>query len=171
MDIHNIDEYLDLQDQSQLNLLSTEELTVPEGETEWHSAPVVNSGLGDMLIDNPYLYNGPSTNTTSDTTTEWDLLQNGLDLQQGMNNYNSGDMNHFITPGSLFKQPTAVQVETPMEEEEKRVTRSRAAASGTEPKRVVTPKKKKTKAKKLYCICQQPYNGKPMVQCDYCQEW
>ncbi|KAI9286788.1 hypothetical protein BC943DRAFT_319952 [Umbelopsis sp. AD052] len=33
------------------------------------------------------------------------------------------------------------------------------------------PKRKTQKSKKLYCICQQPYDGSPMVQCDSCQEW
>jgi hypothetical protein len=33
------------------------------------------------------------------------------------------------------------------------------------------PKRKAQKSKKLYCICQQPYDGSPMVQCDGCQEW
>lgn len=32
-------------------------------------------------------------------------------------------------------------------------------------------KRKGQKTKKLYCICQQPYDGNPMVQCDNCQEW
>lgn len=55
-------------------------------------------------------------------------------------------------------------------QEEKRVTRSRTAATTTAVKE--EPKKKRnTRAKKVYCICQQPYNGKPMVQCDRCEEW
>ncbi|KAH8556164.1 hypothetical protein BGW37DRAFT_471337 [Umbelopsis sp. PMI_123] len=35
----------------------------------------------------------------------------------------------------------------------------------------VEPKRKTQRSKKLYCICQQPYDGSPMVQCDSCQEW
>ncbi|KAI7853345.1 hypothetical protein BDC45DRAFT_407050, partial [Circinella umbellata] len=31
--------------------------------------------------------------------------------------------------------------------------------------------KKKGKVKKLYCVCQKPYNGDPMVQCDQCTQW
>ncbi|ORY95327.1 transcription factor S-II, central domain-domain-containing protein [Syncephalastrum racemosum] len=31
--------------------------------------------------------------------------------------------------------------------------------------------KKKARAKKLYCICQKPYDGEPMVQCDTCRDW
>ncbi|KAI9249493.1 transcription factor S-II, central domain-containing protein [Phascolomyces articulosus] len=33
-----------------------------------------------------------------------------------------------------------------------------------------TPKKK-GKGKKLYCVCQKPYTGEPMVQCDKCTQW
>ncbi|KAI9273698.1 hypothetical protein BY458DRAFT_507924 [Sporodiniella umbellata] len=63
---------------------------------------------------------------------------------------------NFITPDSLLKQPT------------QRVTRSRTTA----PVVTTTYKKKRaSKPKKLYCICQQPYNGKPMVQCDQCEDW
>lgn len=162
MDIHNIDEYLDLQDQNQMNLLSTEELTTqPEQESEWHSATAAT--LDDMLEsdNNPYLFN-------VEHNTEWGLLQNGLcegiNLTQIIGNGLVSNQDNFITPDSLLKQqPTPVI-------EEKRVTRSRAS-----PVTITSPKKKKkatvARPKKLYCICQQPYNGKPMVQCDTCEEW
>ncbi|KAI7889816.1 transcription factor S-II, central domain-containing protein [Mucor mucedo] len=152
MDIHNIDEYLDLQDQNQMNLLATEELSKqPEEESEWHSATA--AALGLLETDNPYLYN--VDNNTNNNNNEW------------VSNQDS-----FITPDSLLKQPTtapaAVSITPVPVVEEKRVTRSRNAPSS-----VVVPKKKKKAArqKKLYCICQQPYSGKPMVQCDTCEEW
>lgn len=162
MDIHNLDEYLDLQDQNQMNLLSTEELAEPEPkEAEWHAG-----GSLDTLLDpTTYLFNENNTNA------DWGLLQNGLvdgiNLTEIIGNGGIlvSNQDNFITPDSLFKQQPIVNVE------EKRVTRSRA---GSTPKAVVTtpaPKKKKKTTKKLYCICQQPYNGKPMVQCDTCEEW
>ncbi|KAI8336818.1 transcription factor S-II, central domain-containing protein [Chlamydoabsidia padenii] len=33
------------------------------------------------------------------------------------------------------------------------------------------PPTKKKRGKKLYCVCQQPYDGQPMVQCDGCKQW
>jgi hypothetical protein len=214
MDIHNIDEYLDLQGQNQMNLLSTEEITTQpeEEESEWHSAtaaPTTNDtatpSLSEMLEAaaaasstngaNPYLFNVEHTGNgdNSHHQTEWGLLQNDLDLQ-GINltqitgnggilvNDNNQTSSNFITPDSLLKQPVAAVV-GPDELEEKRVTRSlRATASPITPtkkesaaaKKNTSNKKKAStspRAKKLYCICQQPYNGKPMVQCDRCEEW
>lgn len=195
MDIHNIDDYLDLQDQHQMNLLSTEGITSqPEGETEWHSAAVVdsnntgttNSSTNALGLDDSYMYNNNNDNEPN-TTTDWGLLQNQLDALQGINFIgdggiivsNNNNSNVCITPDSIFKQqpdinfiqPSTVTaaVEEPVEEE-KRVTRSKGRSTSTTAT-VTTPKKKKTRAKKLYCTCQQPYNGKPMVQCDYCSEW
>lgn len=176
MDIHNIDDYLDLQDQHQMNLLSTEEITSQqEEETEWHSAAVVDNPASSLGLEDNFLYaNDPTT-----TTTDWGLLQNQLDLHQGINFIghggiivsNNNNTNECITPDSIFKQPVIQQPVEP--EEEKRVTRSKGRVNSlttiTTPP--TTPKKKKTRAKKLYCICQQPYSGKPMVQCDYCSEW
>lgn len=165
MDIHNIDEYLDLQDQHQMNLLSTEEIVQPEEEeAEWHAAA---SSL-DTMTDpaNPYLFN-----ENNNSNTDWGLLQNGLVGLEGINLTqiigNGGilvsNQDNFITPDSLFKQPPPVV-------EEKRVTRSRAS-SNPKVANTSSPKKKKKSTKKLYCICQQPYNGKPMVQCDNCEDW
>lgn len=229
MDIHNIDEYLDLQGQGQLNLLSTEEFnTEPqeEQESEWHSATAATTtgphsssvttsddnsntpSLSEILeaaaattaaTGNPYLFNvdHASTNQNSDTndtttTAEWGLLQNNLDLQgihltQMIGNRGGipVDNNTFITPDSLLKQqpPKHQQIEEEeekpvVETEEKRVTRSKASPTTTAAKKEVTTNKStakkkisNTRAKKLYCICQQPYNGKPMVQCDRCEEW
>ncbi|KAI8646337.1 transcription factor S-II, central domain-containing protein [Parasitella parasitica] len=59
------------------------------------------------------------------------------------------------------------EVEAPIQQQAQKRTRSSRAKS-TPP----APKKKRaTRAKKLYCTCQQPYNGEPMVQCDACEEW
>ncbi|KAG1324208.1 hypothetical protein G6F62_009228 [Rhizopus arrhizus] len=81
----------------------------------------------------------------------------GLDFNL-LSNSSNNDVINFITPDSLLKQP------------EQRVTRSRS--TGSVPIVTTTYKKKKSsRPKKLYCICQQPYNGKPMVQCDHCEEW
>lgn len=44
-------------------------------------------------------------------------------------------------------------------------TAAAAAAAATE------TTKRKSRPKKLYCICQKPYTGEPMVQCDVCKEW
>lgn len=177
----NIDEYLDLQDQTETNLLSTEHATSvqpEEHEVEWHSATPALSSNNNNSFDG------------------WGLLQqNGFENLDGINlsdliaggsgvdatstaNLVSNDT-HFITPGSLMKQqPTLLttpevelQVEPQIEQQQlqqqqKRITRSRSKPSPSVPK-----KKKATRAKKLYCICQQPYNGEPMVQCDTCEEW
>lgn len=156
MDIHNIDEYLDLQDQNQMNLLATEELTTqPQEETEWHSATAVV--LDDLLKnnENPYLFNVQQS-------TEW--LHEGMNLTPiAGNGLVSSNQDNFITPDSLLKQQPPVVVE------EKRVTRSRAVPTAAPP----PPKKKKKAAAKpkLYCICQKPASRKPMVQCDACEEW
>ena len=32
-------------------------------------------------------------------------------------------------------------------------------------------KKKKGRAKKLYCVCQQPADDRPYLQCDKCEGW
>lgn len=107
-------------------------------------------------------------------TTNWSLLQNGLNGLQGINlteiigqtSFTNDDATNCITPDFLIKQqPTSVQ-------DEKRVTRSKTAGKITPETVKEEPKKKKTtRAKKVYCICKQPYNGKPMVQCDRCEEW
>lgn len=162
MDIHNIDEYLDLQDQNQMNLLATEELSKqPEEDPEWHSATA--AALGLLETENPYLYNVENNNNT-----EWGLLQNelteGINKTQIIGNGLVSNQDSFITPDSLIKQPIVPPVPVV---EEKRVTRSRTVPLTAAPKK----KKKTVRPKKLYCICQQPYSGKPMVQCDTCEEW
>lgn len=170
----NIDEYLDLQDQTETSLLSTEDAASghaeQEHQVEWHSAT-------------------PTTLNTNNFTNDWGLLQqNGFGGLEGINltdliaaGSTAADVdaaalvsndNHFITPGSLMKQPPPAPIIIPTvaakeEPEQKRVTRSRS-----KPAIPFTPKKKRaTRAKKLYCTCQRPYNGEPMVQCDTCEEW
>ncbi|KAL7318273.1 Transcription factor bye1 [Mucor circinelloides] len=170
----NIDEYLDLQDQTETSLLSTEDAASghaeQEHQVEWHSAT-------------------PTTLNTNNFTNDWGLLQqNGFGGLEGINltdliaaGSTAADVdaaalvsndNHFITPGSLMKQPLPAPIIIPTvtakeEPEQKRVTRSRS-----KPAMPSTPKKKRaTRAKKLYCTCQRPYNGEPMVQCDTCEEW
>ncbi|GAN06081.1 PHD finger domain protein [Mucor ambiguus] len=178
----NIDEYLDLQDQTETNLLSTEDATSgqeeQEHEIEWHSAT-------------------PTTLNTNNFSNDWGLLQqNGFEGLEGINLTDLiaagsaatagmdaataaalvSNVNHFITPGSLMKQPPPAPATTPtvtaaeepsQQQEQKRVTRSRSKPAVPSP-----PKKKRaTRAKKLYCTCQRPYDGEPMVQCDTCEEW
>ncbi|KAI7899337.1 uncharacterized protein BX663DRAFT_521358 [Cokeromyces recurvatus] len=161
MDIHNIDEFLDLQDQAETNLLSTEQ----GHEEEWHStAAPINEMLSSM--DNNIFLNNSSGNNSN---TDWELLKNGLDSLPGLTEIMGhggilNESNDCITPDSLIKQP------------EQRITRSKSVAALASPTTTIststtTPKKKRTRAKKVYCICKQPYNGKPMVQCDRCQEW
>ncbi|KAK4519909.1 Proteasome subunit alpha type-6 [Mucor velutinosus] len=180
----NIDEYLDLQDQTETNLLSTEDTAsghaAQEHEVEWHSAPL------DTLNNNSF-------------SNDWGLLQqNGLEGLEGINLTDliaagsaatagmdaataaalASNENHFITPGSLMKQPppppiiiptvtAAPPEESTQQQEQKRVTRSRSKPAVPSPLK----KKRATRAKKLYCTCQRPYNGEPMVQCDTCEEW
>ncbi|KAI8067711.1 uncharacterized protein B0P05DRAFT_573764 [Gilbertella persicaria] len=80
MDIHNIDDYLDLQDQTATNLLSTEQITQPQDNAEeWHSP------LNDLL----------SNHTDNFYKDDWGLLQNSL----------QGTETGFIAPDSLIKQP------------------------------------------------------------------
>ncbi|CEP08071.1 hypothetical protein [Parasitella parasitica] len=169
----NIDEYLDLQDQSETNLLSTENQAsaqTEEQEIEWHAAT-------------PAL---PANNATSFDNWGSLLQQNGFENLEGINLTEliaSGTAgvdvalagNHFITPGSLMKQqpppppaPLIIpQVEAPVPQQaQKRSRPTRAKSASFAPK-----KKRATRAKKLYCTCQQPYNGEPMVQCDSCEEW
>jgi hypothetical protein len=174
MDIHNIDDYLDLQDQHEMNLLSAEdhgsEQKQEDNHTEWHSETTPLIIQDDVLDNNPFMY----------TDANWSLLQSnvqleGINLTQlinqtatGMSNNNdtNGDKNTaFVTPDSLLKN-------TPLEdkEPEKRITRSRAKGATVQTNQA-EPKKRAARQKKLYCTCQQPYNGKPMVQCDQCQEW
>ncbi|KAI8889295.1 hypothetical protein K501DRAFT_239181 [Backusella circina FSU 941] len=174
MDIHNIEDYLDLQDQHEMNLLAAEdhgtEQKQEDSHAEWHSetAPLI---IQDNVLDNnPFMY----------TDANWSLLQSNVQLEginltqlinQTANGINSisdtnGDKNTtFITPDSLLKN-------TPLEEKEpeQRITRSRAKGVTPHTSTAET-KKRATRQKKLYCTCQQPYNGKPMVQCDQCQEW
>lgn len=174
--MHNIDDYLDLQDQTETNLLVAEPLTsqsVPheqeldaeghekehgqEKEEEWHA---VAGPLNDILTTNNYFH----------PTENWGVLDNDN------RNMLTSTPENFITPEALIKTPTPPMPSlAPLElpemgadkKEETRVTRS------SKGKPTVAAKKRKTttRAKKLYCICQQPYNGKPMVQCDKCGEW
>lgn len=158
MELHNIDEYLDLQDQNEINLLSAESIPPVQPESEWHS---VTSTPADSILttnDNNLLYgtenNNSSSHSNNRNSSNWGF---GLDFNL-LSNSSNNDVINFITPDSLLKQP------------EQRVTRSRS--TGSVPIVTTTYKKKKTsRPKKLYCICQQPYNGKPMVQCDNCEEW
>ncbi|KAJ8663629.1 hypothetical protein O0I10_000875 [Lichtheimia ornata] len=105
----------------------------------------------------------------------------------------------FIPPHMLMNPPTANQgqlVENQDtaaatvpenktdEEEEKNVdngrmktrssTRRASSAANTgkrKPADEDTASKKKMRGRKLYCICQKPYTGDPMVQCDKCSNW
>jgi type IV secretory pathway VirB10-like protein len=163
MDIHNIDDYLDLQDQTETNLLATEQIasqsTSHEHEEEWHA---VSTPLNDMLTSNSYFNQTPN----------WDVL----------NNTNRAILTttaeNFVTPEALIKTPTPPPPPPPPPPEQPeavndnqqgtRVTRS--SKNKTSPA-VNKKKKAETRAKKLYCICQKPYKGELMVQCDKCSEW
>jgi hypothetical protein len=172
----NIDEYLDLQDQTQTNLLSTEHATSvqpEEHEVEWHSAtPTLSSNNNNSFDGWGLLQQNGFENLDGINLNELIAGSNGVDTTSTVN-LASNDT-HFITPGSLMKQQPAPltapkvepQVEPQVEQQQKRVTRSKSKPAPSVPK-----KKKATRAKKLYCICQQPYNGEPMVQCDACEEW
>jgi hypothetical protein len=158
MDIHNIEDYLDLQDQTETNLLASEQIasqSAPhEQEEEWHS---VSTPLNGILASDDYF----------NQTVNWSVLDN--------NNHGilTSTTENFVTPEALIKTPTPPppppQPETVTDNHEgTRVARSsKGKASPTAAKK----KKTTTRAKKVYCICQQPYNGKPMVQCDKCEEW
>ncbi|KAI7879914.1 hypothetical protein K492DRAFT_207876 [Lichtheimia hyalospora FSU 10163] len=53
-------------------------------------------------------------------------------------------------------------------------TRRASSAANTgkrKPADEETTSKKKMRGKRLYCICQKPYTGDPMVQCDKCSDW
>lgn len=98
---------------------------------------------------------------------------------------------NFVTPDMLhrphssleFKEiPAQQQEHNIMNDENGMTTRSKTrkpdpikddTAEETQPKSndAAERKKKPQKSKKLYCICQQPYDGNPMVQCDGCREW
>lgn len=172
MDIHNIDDFLNLQDQNEINLLSAEGIApIQHNESEWHSVtstpsdsfPTANNilyGTEDCNDNNHNSSNEPSNNNSNNWGFE-------LGFNFMHDNNNNVDANNFITPDSLLKQPQIQQQQ--QQPSEQRVTRSRSITLNTTP--TVTYKKKKSRAKKLYCICQQPYNGKPMVQCDRCEEW
>ncbi|KAG1456129.1 hypothetical protein G6F56_006904 [Rhizopus delemar] len=134
MELHNMDEYLDLQEQNEINLLSAEGITPIENESEWHS-------VTPTTHDNTFLYGTENNNNNGDNNRNHDSNWGFVDLNLFVPNY--------IAPDSL----TIPQ----------RVTRSR---------NTITYKRKKSSTKKkLYCVCQQPYNGKPMVQCDHCEDW
>ncbi|KAI8144286.1 transcription factor S-II, central domain-containing protein [Fennellomyces sp. T-0311] len=85
---------------------------------------------------------------------------------------------HFIPPQQMLLQPSFVQADKEKEEEKEQdtgrmktrsSTRRRAGRATSEETTTEAPKKKK--GKKLYCVCQKPYTGEPMVQCDRCEEW
>lgn len=176
MDLHNMDEFLDLQDQNTTNLLSNEKIQQPEQmEEEWHSATPLDEMLSTSTDDKGKKKDKKIANNLLKlciVPSDWSLLQNGLDTLQEMNlteimGHFSNTENNCITPDSLLKP----QPPQPAEEEEtKRVTRS-GRATGKKTAEQPKTKKKTTRAKKVYCICKQPYNGKPMVQCDRCEEW
>ncbi|KAJ2963402.1 hypothetical protein NQZ79_g1513 [Umbelopsis isabellina] len=98
---------------------------------------------------------------------------------------------NFVTPDMLHRPhsnleskeiPTQQPEHNIINDETRMTTRSKTkkpdptkddTAEETQPKPNDTAeqKKKPQKSKKLYCICQQPYDGNPMVQCDSCREW
>lgn len=184
----NIDEYLDLQDQTETNLLSTEDATPgheeQEHEVEWHSAtPTTTLNTNNFSNDWGLLQQNGFEGLEGISLT--DLIAAGSAATAGMDAATAAaaaalvsNDNHFITPGSLMKQPPPAPIIIPTvaaapaaptqpQQEQKRVTRSRSKPAAPSP-----PKKKRaTRAKKLYCTCQRPYDGEPMVQCDTCEEW
>jgi hypothetical protein len=158
-----MDEFLDLQDQNTTTLLSTEQIEQPEHvEEEWHSVTPIEDMLSSDTEKGIHTHTYQKKTTNKFIVANWSLLQNGLDSLQGINltdiiqnSFSQDNNDHCITPDFLIKQQ-------PM-------TRSRTAVKNE--KIVKEEPKKKTRAKRLYCFCKQPYNGKPMVQCDRCEEW
>ncbi|KAI9004899.1 hypothetical protein CLU79DRAFT_599271 [Phycomyces nitens] len=80
-----------------------------------------------------------------------------------------------ISPAKLSQSDTSAQPETDKEESGRMMTRLRRRRSTVQEKgnekAAATTEPKRKRVKKLYCICQQPYNGDPMVQCGQCEEW
>lgn len=97
----------------------------------------------------------------------------------------------YVTPDMIYQQSNnqdlqpkieEVPAQSPVDRNTRMSTRSRTRQMDKAPteedvnpqqasSEAAVPKRKKQKSKKLYCICQQPYDGSPMVQCDGCQEW
>ena len=98
---------------------------------------------------------------------------------------------NYVTPDMIYQQNNKADAEkelvaavdrNPVNESSRMSTRSRTKKADTtsaedggkvEQDSIETAERNRRaqKHKKLYCICQQPYDGNPMVQCDNCQEW
>ena len=53
-----------------------------------------------------------------------------------------------------------------------RQAREHAVAAASQPLKLERDVEKLVEASKLYCLCEQLYDeGRPMLSCDYCQDW
>ncbi|KAG0166674.1 PHD finger protein 3 [Apophysomyces sp. BC1034] len=110
---------------------------------------------------------------------EKQLLSSEQQEQQQKEEEGTGEGNKNISGTISLADLTALKgVPDEEQKEEGIMTRSRrrsAAVKNEEDEKppAATPVSSTTKKsrKKLYCICRQPYNGDPMVQCDGCNDW